>query len=145
MAFLHYMFLFLTPVVHLTSTSKQYRLLLNWKSITRGEGGREMGWKVDRGSGKRGKWSGVGWGKWTEALRGRWKNGNRQLWVIGVWGDPLECTRDQICETLAGLKERDLRWNALQWGEGICRAYLQQKDRASSEGWNCHPTVKTDP
>jgi hypothetical protein len=28
-------------------------------------------------------------------------------------------------------------------GERELRAHLQQKDRASSEGWGCHPTVKT--
>jgi hypothetical protein len=33
------------------------------------------------------------------------------------------------------------RWNALQWGDGTYRAHLQQKDRASSEGWGCYPTV----
>jgi hypothetical protein len=27
-------------------------------------------------------------------------------------------------------------------GEGTCRAHLQQKDRASSEGWSCYPLVK---
>ena len=59
------------------------------------------------------------------------------------WENPLECTRDLGGERLSGLKGRDLRWNALQWGEGTYRAHLQQKDRASSEGWGCHPTVKT--
>ena len=31
-------------------------------------------------------------------------------------------------------------------GRGNCRVHLQQKDRASSEGWGCHPIVKnSDP
>jgi hypothetical protein len=35
---------------------------------------------------------------------------------------------------------------ALQWGEGTCRVHFQQKDRASSEGGDCHPIVKnSDP
>ena len=46
-------------------------------------------------------------------------------------------------ERLSVLKGRDLWWNALQWGEETCRAHLQQKVRASSGGWSCHPTVKT--
>jgi hypothetical protein len=29
------------------------------------------------------------------------------------------------------------------WGEVICRAHLQQKGSASSEGWGCHPTLTT--
>jgi hypothetical protein len=45
-------------------------------------------------------------------------------------------------ERLSGLKEKDLRLNFLYWGEGTFRAHLQHKDRASSAGWGCHPTVK---
>jgi hypothetical protein len=44
---------------------------------------------------------------------------------------------------LSGIKRKDLSGNALQWGEGTYRAYLQEKVRASSEGWGCHPTVNT--
>jgi hypothetical protein len=46
-------------------------------------------------------------------------------------------------ERLSWLKGRDPRRNALQWGEGICRAHLHQKDQALSEGLGCYPTVKT--
>jgi hypothetical protein len=48
------------------------------------------------------------------------------------WWNPLECTRDLGGERLSGLKGRDLRWNALQWGEGTCRAHLQYKDKVLS-------------
>ena len=43
----------------------------------------------------------------------------------GRLGDLLENTRDQGGERLSGLNEGDLSQNALQWGEGTCRAYLQ--------------------
>ena len=36
-------------------------------------------------------------------------------------GDFLECSRHLGSERLSGPKRRDLRWNALQWGEGTCR------------------------
>jgi hypothetical protein len=41
------------------------------------------------------------------------------------------------------LKERNIRWNALQWGAGTCRAHLQEKDRASSEGGGVISQSKT--
>jgi hypothetical protein len=56
------------------------------------------------------------------------KNGNRQPWEVGHWGDPPECTRDLEGERLLGMKWRDLRQDALQWGEGTCRTHLQQED-----------------
>jgi hypothetical protein len=59
-----------------------------------------------------------------------------------VGGGPPECTRDLGGETLSGLKGRDLRRNALKWGEGIYRAHLQQKDRASLEGQVAIPQSK---
>jgi hypothetical protein len=59
------------------------------------------------------------------------------------WGKPSRITRDLVVERLSGLKGRTLRWNVLQWGEGTRRVYLQQIDRASSEGSGCHPTIKT--
>jgi hypothetical protein len=37
-------------------------------------------------------------------LRARRKNGNRQSRKLGVWGDPLECTRDQGGKSLSGIK-----------------------------------------
>jgi hypothetical protein len=79
----------------------------------------------------------LGEGKRTEALRASRKNGNRQPREVGSWGggNPPECTSDLGGERLSGLKGRDLRGDALQWGEGTCRAYLQQKVGASSEGW----------
>jgi hypothetical protein len=48
-------------------------------------GGRNLDEKGDR-EGKRGTWSGIGWGKRTEALRTSRKNGNRQLWKVGGRG-----------------------------------------------------------
>jgi hypothetical protein len=64
--------------------------------------------------GKRGTWSGIGWGKRVKALRVRRKNGNRQPLEVGGWRDPAECTRDLGGERLSGLKGRDLGWNAQQ-------------------------------
>jgi hypothetical protein len=65
---------------------------------------------------------------------------NRQPQEIG-WGDPPECSRDLGGKRLSGIKGRDLRWNALHWGEETYRAHLQQENRASSEGWGCHPIL----
>lgn len=76
-------------------------------------------------------------------LRASRKNGNWQLWEVGGWGDPPECTRDLGGERLSGLIGRDLRGNDGQWGEGTYRAYLHQEERASNEGGGCHLTVKT--
>ena len=50
------------------------------------------------------------------------------------------CHCFKIWKRLSGLK--GLRWNTQQWGEETHRVHLQQKDRASSEGWSCHLTVK---
>ena len=57
--------------------------------------------------------------------------GTRKYHTLGgtLWGEPPECTRDLGSERLPRLKGRDLRLNALQWGEGTCRDHLQQKDR----------------
>jgi hypothetical protein len=44
---------------------------------------------------------------------------------------------------LSGFKGKDLRRNALQWGEGTCRVHLQQKDRTLNQGWGCHLIVKS--
>jgi hypothetical protein len=66
---------------------------------------------------------GVGWG--TEALRASRKNRNRQPQEVGVGRGALECIRDLGGERLSGLKGRDLRLHAQQWGEGTCRADLQ--------------------
>ena len=80
--------------------------------------GRERG---GGGGGERGTWLGIGWGKRNEIPEGQqkeWKHatlGGRRL----VY--PPECTRDLGGERLSGLKERNLRLNVLQWGEGACR------------------------
>jgi hypothetical protein len=85
------------------------------------------------------------WGKGLKPWKSQkeWKqatSGGRR------WRDLPECTRDLGGKTLSGLIGRDLRWNALQWGEKTCRAHLQQKDKASSEEQGWHPTVKnSDP
>jgi len=42
--------------------------------------------------------------------------------------------RDLGGERLSGLTGRELRWNALQWGEGTCTVHLHLKDRGSSGG-----------
>jgi hypothetical protein len=78
-----------------------------------------------------------------EALRASKKNGNRQPREIGGWRDPPKLTRDMGGERLSGLKGKDLRCNTRQYREGTYRAYLQQEDRTSSEGWGCLPTVIT--
>ena len=70
-------------------------------------------------------------GNITEVLRKSKKNGNRQLCEVG--GEKtLGYIRDLGGERLSGLKGRDLRRNALQWGEGTCRVLLQWRDRTSS-------------
>jgi hypothetical protein len=56
------------------------------------------------------------------------KNRNRQPQEVVGWGNPSECTRDLGGEILSGVKGKDPRRNALQWAEGTCRVYLQQKD-----------------
>ena len=77
------------------------------KQSQRGEEGpgRKGGWWVQRGEHD---WV-FGGGKGLKSLRASRKNGNRQLWEVGGWGDPPECTRDLGGERLSGLKERDLR------------------------------------
>jgi hypothetical protein len=68
------------------------------KAITSGEGGRDLGGKVNRvvleelGEEENLIWYWVR-GK-TEALKASRKNGNRQPQKIGGWGDLPECTRD---------------------------------------------------
>lgn len=102
-----------------------YEWWTNWGFWMRKETDRE---------GKKGTWSGIRWGESTKAQQKEWKqvtSGGRR------WSNPPESTRDLWVERL------NLRWNILQWGEGTCRAHLQQKDRSSSEEWGCHPTVKT--
>ena len=69
------------------------------------------------------------------------KNTNPQTRDLGDLWDPPVCTRNLGGERLSWLKGWNLRWNALHWGEGNCRAHLQQKDRESSMLWVCHPTV----
>jgi hypothetical protein len=101
--------------------------------------GRKRGWGGWRGEHDRV----LSEGKRLKSLRTSRKNGKMRLWEVGGWGDPPEYTGDVGSERLSGLKERDLRWNALQWEEGTYRAHLQQKDRASSEGWGCYPNIKT--
>jgi hypothetical protein len=52
------------------------------------ERGREEPWRESgRGQGREGTCCGIG----PEGSR---KNGNRQLWEVGGWEDPLEYTRD---------------------------------------------------
>jgi hypothetical protein len=84
----------------------------------------------------------LGGGKGLKSLRASRKNENSLIKEVGGWRIPPECTRDLEGERHSGLKEKDLRRNALHWEEGTCRAQLQQKNKASSEGWGCHPTVK---
>jgi hypothetical protein len=88
-------------------------------------GKREEGNWIGEGQRKRGTWSDIGVGNRSEAPSKM--NGNMQTWEVegGRWGDPLECTRDLGGERISRLKERDLRWNALQWGEETCRVQLQ--------------------
>jgi hypothetical protein len=92
----------------------------------------------DEGERKGGMWveKGTGWGRGehdqvlvrcrnkTEAMRASWKNGNRQLRYVGGERNPLEGTREVGDERLTGLKGRDPKWNALQWGEGTYRTHL---------------------
>jgi hypothetical protein len=44
-------------------------------------------------------------------------DGQQKEWkqaTLGVWGDLPECARDIGVESLSGIKERNLRWNARQ-------------------------------
>jgi hypothetical protein len=56
-------------------------------------------------------------------------------------GDPPQYTRDLVDERLSGLKRRELRLGAQQWGEGTCRVSLQWENRTSSERQGCYHTV----
>ena len=86
-----------------------------------------------------GNWTGRGRGKPDQLLgSGRWMDwsheGQAERIETGTlegrrWRDPLECTRDLGGEILSELKMRYPRWNALQYGEGTSRDYLQQEDR----------------
>lgn len=60
---------------------------------------------------------------------------------VGGWKDPPECTRE-TWEVKDSQDSKDLRQNALYWGEGTCKAHLQQKVRASSEEWVAIPQSK---
>jgi len=87
-------------------------------------------------------WLGAVWGEpnpWGSAeIIERDNLGRKEV----VLKDPPECTRDLGRERPSGLKEKDPRQTVLQWGEWTCKAHLQKKERASSEAWICHPTVK---
>jgi hypothetical protein len=92
------------------------------KATTAREGGpgREKGW-----GGQREEHDQVlGEEKVVKSLWVNRKNGNMHSWEVRGWGDPLECNRDLSSERLSGLKGRELRWNALHWGEEICRGHL---------------------
>jgi hypothetical protein len=75
----------------------------------------------------------------TKVLRVSRKNRNRQLQK--VWEFPPGYTRILHGERFS-IKRRNLRPDALQWGEGTCRTHLLQKFRASSEGWVAIPQSK---
>jgi hypothetical protein len=82
------------------------------KSITSGEGGRELEGKVEGwGDGEEGNLIWYWWGKRTEALRASSENVNWQPREVS-WGDPPECIRDLGGKTLSGLKGRGCRWNS---------------------------------
>ena len=72
-------------------------------------------------------------GEKTEITEDQQKEGKQATLGGRRLGDPPEYTRDLGSERFSGLKERDLRYNALHGGEGTCRAHFQQKGRASSE------------
>jgi len=135
--------------VHRTQKAKKLKGPNEYNSVPIGErnhkvvGGRRfLGGKVNSGRGERGTWSGIGWGKRTEALRVSRKNENRQPWELGGRENPPECARDQGRGRLR-TQRGNPRWNDLQWEEGAYRGHIQQKDRASSEGWGCYATIKT--
>jgi hypothetical protein len=50
-----------------------------------------------------------------EGQQKEWKQANSRGRRWG--GYPLECTRELGCVRISELKGKDLRWNALQWGE----------------------------
>jgi hypothetical protein len=79
----------------------------------------------------------LGGGKGLKYLRASRKNGNVQPGEVRGWENPPEYTRDMGGERLSGLKE------SLDKMPYTGESHLQQKDRASSEGWGYHSTVKT--
>jgi len=101
-------------------------------------GGRDLGGKMERGEGhdlvlggEKGISSEGQEKEWKQATSGRMRLGGccRMYQRCGKW----EILRTQ---------RADPRWNALQWREGTYWTHLQQKDKASSEGWGCYPTAK---
>jgi len=49
-------------------------------------------------------------------------------------GGPSRMYQIPGSKKFSGLEERDTGQNGLQWEGGTCKAHLEQKDRASSEG-----------
>jgi hypothetical protein len=78
-------------------------------------------------------WYSVGGKDWS--LEGQQKEEKWKPLEVGSLRDPPECTRDLGSGRLLGIKSRHLNGDALQWGEGMFKAHLQQKVRPSSEGW----------
>jgi hypothetical protein len=78
------------------------------KATSRHEGGSHLGRKVDWIWERRNPNLVLDEEKKTEALRASKKNQNRQLWEVGGWVYPPECTRGLRGERLSGLKGRDL-------------------------------------
>jgi hypothetical protein len=87
---------------------------------------------------------GIWCGKRTEALRASRKNTNRQPWEVGGWGHSLECTRDLGGERFSEIKGWTLDEMPYTGERELVEPVSSRKTgRASSEGWGCHPTVKT--
>jgi hypothetical protein len=62
--------------------------------------------------GKRGTWSGIGWGKGLKPWGSR-KNGNRQPWEVGGWGEGTFQNATDIWDVRNSQDlMRDLKWNA---------------------------------